>query len=111
MAFTGSPTKKKFAASFNIFEDANVGENQVRLSDLRTVNGCSQLTQAQQHGLKRSSSMMPMPLTTSRLVNQIPTLSPKVRLRVTHDPRSVADNHTEAEIQPQPGRRFDGQAQ
>ena len=29
MAFTGSPTKKKFAASFNIFEDVDAAEQQV----------------------------------------------------------------------------------
>ena len=29
MAFTGSPTKKRLAASFNIFEDGTAGEDKV----------------------------------------------------------------------------------
>ncbi|KAK5136495.1 hypothetical protein LTR08_003140 [Meristemomyces frigidus] len=58
MDFTGSP-KKKLAASFTIFEDADAAGGM--------------------QGLKRSSSAYPMPLTTSRLVNQLPpTASPKI---------------------------------
>lgn len=79
MALSGSPMKKKMATSFNIFEDVagNTGQ-QVSLLQRRGIHRV-ELTQAVQHGLKRSSSMMPMPLTSSKVVNQIPTNSPKVR--------------------------------
>ncbi|KAK5122733.1 hypothetical protein LTR85_003648 [Meristemomyces frigidus] len=56
MDFSGSP-KKKLATSFSIFEDVDAA--------------CGS------QSLKRSSSAYPMPLTTSRLGNQLPTVSPK----------------------------------
>ncbi|TKA24013.1 hypothetical protein B0A50_06904 [Salinomyces thailandicus] len=58
MAFTGSP-QKRLATSFNIYEDSNV-----------VVDG--------QLGLQRSSIAYPPPLTTSKLMNQLPQkASPK----------------------------------
>ena len=78
MEFTGSP-KKQLAASFNIFEDADaVNETQVSRNssvyDERDPH--RHLTQS----LKRVSSAYPLPLTTSKLQNQLPPkLSPKVR--------------------------------
>ncbi|KAK0345558.1 hypothetical protein LTR02_009506 [Friedmanniomyces endolithicus] len=65
MDFTGSPTKKRLIASFNIFDDG--------------------LGEEQKAGLKRSSSAMPLPLTASKLVNQLPCGSPK-KSKLDHSP-------------------------
>ena len=78
MAFNGSP-KKKLTTSFNIHEDAGAGpDGQVRLLHRRL---CSWHLPPLQQSLKRSSSAYPLPLTTSKLVNQLPPKSsPKVGL-------------------------------
>ncbi|KAK3672867.1 hypothetical protein LTR78_007220 [Recurvomyces mirabilis] len=63
MESTGSPTKKRVATSFYIYEDVTA--------------------EAHKPALKHTPSALPMPLTTSRFVNQMPKFSSETKLERT----------------------------
>lgn len=68
---TGSP-KKKLSASFTIFEDDSASSGyQVCPRTLRSLTQAALTPETTQPPLKSSSSAMP--LTTSKLANQLPT--------------------------------------
>lgn len=80
---TGSP-KKKVAASFNIYEDNTADTLKVSSSSSPSTSHEVAADPPLQPALKRATSAMPMPLTTSRFANQLSRASPEAVCCLQH---------------------------
>jgi len=76
-----SSPQKKLSKSFTIHQEGNVPPNQQvrrRPGDAMT-RGAGVDMRTLQPAVRRTTSALPLPLTTSRLANQLARASPKVR--------------------------------